>query len=343
MRLTKELFLKIMRLEESTSKVVMPYQHLDRKVKTCMSHIKTVVYEDQTIEEALKSLREKNISEKVIYFYVVDHDYHLKGLVSTRDLLLKGLETRISSILQQNLIVLNQNQTVKEAMEMMEIQRLLALPVVDDDHKLLGVIDVGVYLEEAVDVANTKKRVQIFQLLGIILEEGKQFSVFHNYKLRMPWIFCNMIGGVACAFISHVYAPVLEKALILAMFIPLVLSLSESISMQSMTQSMSQIQSTFSLKQIFKQSKLYFLLALTCSLVIGFVALLWGEGNTPPFIIGSGILISIVISASIGAIIPFGLHRARLDPKVAAGPVVLMLADIVTTILYFSIAKLILF
>ncbi|NBO24084.1 MAG: magnesium transporter [Chlamydiae bacterium] len=321
----------------------MPFQHLDRKVKTCMTQVKTVVFEDQTIEEALKVLRDKHISEKVIYFYVVDRNQQLKGLVTTRDLLLKDQETVIGSIVQPNVIVLNQDQTVKEAMELMEVQRLLALPVVDDKNRLLGAIDVGVYLEEAVDVANTKKRVQIFQLLGIILEEGKHFSVMRSYRTRMPWIFCNMIGGVACAIISHMYADVMAKALILAMFIPLVLSLSESISMQSMTQSLSMVHSRLNIWQVIKQSKLYVLLAVTCSLIIGSIALMWEDGIKPAFVIGIGILISIVITATIGGIVPFILHRGKLDPKVAAGPVVLMIADIVTTLIYFSIASAVLF
>jgi magnesium transporter len=321
----------------------MTYQHLDRKVKTCMTQIKTVVYEDQTIEEALKTLRDKHISEKVLYFYVVDREYKLKGIVTTRDLLLKELETLISTITHHNVIVLNQDQTVKEAMQIMEVQRLLALPVVDDQNRLIGAVDVGVYLEEAVDVANTKKRVQIFQMLGIILEEGKQFSVLQSYRSRMPWIFCNMFGGIACAFISNMYSSVLERALILAMFIPLVLSLSESISMQSMTQSLSQITNKMTLMQMFKQSKLYLLLAVTCSTLIGSVALLWKDGHLPAVVIAIGILFSIVISATIGGVIPFVLHKAKLDPKVAAGPVVLMMADIITTIIYLSLAKSLLF
>ena len=321
----------------------MPYQHLDRKVKTCMTQVKTLVYEHQTIEEALKNLREKHITEKVLYFYVVDENHYLKGLVATRDLLLKDSATVISTITQPNVIVLHQDQTIKEAMELMEIQRLLALPVVDSQNKLLGAVDVGVYLEEAVDVANTKKRVQIFQMLGIILEEGRTFSVLKSYKSRMPWIFCNMVGGTACAFISHVYENVMQKALILAMFIPLVLSLSESISMQSMTQSLNQVQSRLSIWQLLKQSKLYLLLAFTCSVIIGLIAILWNDGISPAIIIASGILISIVISASIGAMMPFILHRAKLDPKVAAGPVVLMIVDVITTLVYFSIAKVVLF
>jgi magnesium transporter len=321
----------------------MTEHHLDRKVKACMTQVKTVVYEDETIDDALKHLREKHISDKILYFYVVDRNYHLKGIVTTRDLLLKELDTLISTITIPSIIFLNPEQTLKEAMELMEVQRLLALPVVDESKKLLGIIDVGVYLEEAVDVANTKKRVQIFQMLGFILEEGKPFSIMKNYKIRMPWIFCNMFGGIACAFISNIYEAVLQKALILAMFIPLVLSLSESISMQSMTQSLSQISSKLSKSQIFKQLKLYLLLAATCSIVVGSIAILWKDGTKPAGVIAVGILVSIVLSAIVGAMVPFLLHKGKLDPKVAAGPVVLMMADIMTTIIYLSIAKVVLF
>jgi magnesium transporter len=308
-----------------------------------MTQIKTIIHEDETIEEALKILREKHISEKVLYFYVVDHEEKLKGLVSTRDLLLKDPSTKISLITQRHVISLNQDQTVQEAMEIMETQRLLALPIVDSENHILGSIDVSIYIEESMDVANTKKRVQIFQMLGMIIEEGRHAPLLKSYRVRMPWIFCNMFGGVACAFISNIYEAVMQKALILAMFIPLVLSLSESISMQAMTQTLSQNQAKLNFKQIFSQSKLYALLAVTCSLIIGAISIFWGDGLRPPFIIGTGILTSIVISATVGATIPFLLRRAKLDPKVAAGPVVLMFADIVTTIIYFSIAKAVLF
>ncbi|MCF7852263.1 MAG: magnesium transporter [Simkaniaceae bacterium] len=317
----------------------MTYEHLDRKVKSCMTPLKTVVLEHQTIDEAIAVLRNKDIYEKVLYFYVIDEEGRLKGLVSTRNLLLKKSNTKIADITEPHVIALNENQTVHEAMEVMETQRLLALPVVDEHNRLVGSIDVGVYIEESVDVAHAKKRLQIFQMLGVIIEEGRPFSTLYTYRNRMPWILCTIIGGLSCAAISRIFENILQQIIILAMFIPLVLSLSESISMQSMTQSLNQTNLKFNLKGLLKQCKLYVLLSVTCSVIVGSLSIFWGDGYEPAIIISGGILISIVISALIGAAIPFALHRLKLDPKVAAGPVVLMLADVVTTTIYFLIAS----
>ncbi len=316
----------------------MTYEHLDRKVKHSMTPVRTIVSEDQTIDEAITILREKNICEKVLYFYVVDHDNHLKGLVSTRDLLLKKPTTRIRDITETHFIALRQNQTIQEAMEVMETHRLLALPVLDDESRLIGVVDVGVYIEESADVAHTKKRLQIFQMLGMIIEEGRGFSPIKAYKQRMPWILCTILGGLSCAGIAWIFESVLQEVIILAMFIPLVLALSESISMQSMTQSLSQSSMKLNILTLLKQCRLYVLLSITCASIVGLISFVWGDGYYPPIIIFSGIFISIIGSALIGAVVPFALHRAKLDPKVAAGPLVLMLADSLTTTVYFLIA-----
>jgi len=256
---------------------------------------------------------------------------------------LKKSDTIISHITEPHVITLNEEQTVQEAMELMETQRLLALPVVDSHNKLVGSIDVSVYIEESVDVAHARKRLQIFQMLGVIIEEGRPYSTLHTYKTRMPWIFCTIIGGLSCAAISRIFEHVLQQVIILAMFIPLVLSLSESISMQAMSQGIAQSNMKISIKSIFIQCKLYALLALTSSLVVGVVSIFWGDGFKPAIIISSGIFISIIISATLGAAIPYALHKRKLDPKVAAGPVVLMFADVLTTTIYFLIASTVLY
>lgn len=321
----------------------MSMKNLHRKVKHYVSELHTIVHSDQTIAQALEELRSREIHDKILYFYVVDDENHLVGVISARDLLLRPQHMSITEVMDKNVITLNEEQNLAEAMALLETQHLLALPVLDKDKKLLGVIDVGHYLEESVDVANTKQRLQIFQMLGFFLDEGKKPSVWKSYRTRMPWIFCNMFGGLACAVISRIYEPVLSNVIILAMFIPLVLSLSESISMQSMTQSLSLLPNSKFLNEHpikigFRQWKLFCLLAITCGLVVGGASILWGDGVGPAVTICFAIMISVVLTAFIGAFVPVLLHTRRLDPKFASGPIVLMSADIFTTLIYLSLA-----
>jgi len=321
----------------------MSKQDLSRSVVDFVNPVQTVVTPTQTIEEALTTIREKDIHEKIVYFYVIDDEGKLVGVVPTRRLLLRSPKTTIAEIMDTKVIALLSTQSLREAMHVFETHHLLALPVVDEDQHFLGVVDVQLYLEESVDVINQRRRGDIFQMLGVTIEDGKRVTPWKSYRMRMPWIFCNMIGGLTCAVISKAFEVVLSQVIVLAMFIPLILSLSESISMQSMTLSMQIVQRRhqsmrYLRKLVVREWKTLSLLAMTCSVIVGSLSLFWGDGMGPASIILSGILISIIITGLIGAIVPIVLHIREWDPKVAAGPIVLTCADVITTSIYLSLA-----
>ena len=247
--------------------------------------------------------------------------------------------------METSLVVLSGEQTLQEAMEFFESHHLLALPVVDENRHLLGVIDVEFYLEEKVDVANARRRSDIFQMIGIYVEEGKKPTPWKGYQSRMPWIFCSMFGGFSCALISRAFELVLAKVLLLAMFIPLLLTLSESISMQSMTESIQLIKRKschmrYVLLSLIREWQTVAFLAVSSGLIVGAVSLFWGDGILPSLTIGFGVMISVYLSAMIGSTIPILLHTKKWNPHVAAGPVVLMFADVVTTFIYLALATL---
>lgn len=322
----------------------MPLNDLQQKVGAFVSPVKTTLWVDHTVDDALAHIRKNHIDDQIFYLYVVDRDMCLKGVVSTRNLLLSPADQKIQSILEDRIVSISTTHSLKEAKEMLAQHRLLALPVVDEKNCFLGIIDIQLYLDEIVDVGKAKRNSNdLFQVLGINFEEGESQSTWRSYRTRMPWIFCNMIGGTACAIISRVYEIVLLEVILLAMFIPLVLTLSESISMQSMSYSIQLIHRpklSFRrmLFQVIRETKMVSLLALTSGLIVGALSLLWGDGWRPPIAIGAGIIISVTISGAIGAAIPLILHARKLDPKVAAGPVVLMLADVITTAIYLGLS-----
>jgi magnesium transporter len=315
-----------------------------RKVGDFISPIQTTILINQTVREALERIRQLKLTKKIFYFYVIDQENHLKGVVSTRSLLLSSPEKKIHEIYEEHIISISADHSLQEAMQILTEHRLLAVPVVDFDGRLLGIIDIQLYLDEAVDVVQARRSsTDLFQVMGLKLEERKGITVWQIYRSRMPWIFCNMIGGFACAIISRAFEVVLLKVIILAMFIPLVLTLSESISMQSMTYSLQllhrpKISSRRVLYRVFTEWRMVLLLAITCGCIVGGVSLAWGQGWHPALSIGIGILFSVTISGTIGASIPLLLHMWKLDPKVAAGPVVLMFADVITTAIYLGLS-----
>lgn len=319
---------------------------LHRRVGDFVYPIETVIHNDHSVEEALAEIRRHSLEEKIFYFYVLDKDQKLKGVVSTRNLLLSPLTQQVCEIVETHVVSISNEQSLQDAVELLSRHRLLALPVVDKENRFLGIIDIQLYLDEAIDLGKARRSsTDLFQVLGLTVEEGKTRSLWGTYKIRMPWIFCNMFGGISCAVISRVFEVVLLEVILLAMFIPLVLSLSESISMQSMTYSLqlthrAKISGRRILKRLTDEWKMGLLLALTSSFVIGALSLCWRQGMNPALVIGAGILISVTLSALAGAAIPLILHSRKLDPKVAAGPVVLMFVDILSTAIYLGIGTL---
>jgi len=315
---------------------------LDREVSQFVTEVSTILHIEETVANALRRLRESKVSDKIIYFYVVDENHHLKGIVSTRDLLLATPDTMVADITERSIIKLSTHDTLKQALETFARHRLLALPVIDQVGKLTGVVDVELYMEGSFNAGDSAHRRDVFQLLGLTIEE--KTSTWRGYKLRMPWLLCNMVGGFACAIISRIQEAVISKYLVLAMFIPLVLTLSESVSMQSMTQSLQFLRKSrpsfkYALYKILREWKTVALLSLTAGLVVGSISLLWQEGPHPSTIIGIGIFVSVILSSAFGIMIPIFLHAFRLDPKVASGPVVLMFADVLTTLFYLTLAS----
>lgn len=316
---------------------------LDKPVDGRAKKVETLLTIHQTVDEAIHHIRRVHILDKnIFYFYVVDDHQRLLGFVSTRDLIVSSPDTPIATLLNTKIKALQSHHTMREGLLLMKKFHLLALPVVQDG-RFIGVIDMQNYFDESLELDTSRKRDQVFQTLGFIVDDDENQSTWKKYLTRAPWMLCNMVGGILCAVISNFYQIILLKAIVLAMFIPLVLSLSESIAMQSMTQSMHEIGRHLHFwkklgSYLGKESKLFILVAISCGILIGSLAILWGDGWGPAAVIGAGITISVIVSAIIGVLIPFGLKSIKLDPKIASGPIVLMLVDAITTSIYLSLA-----
>lgn len=317
----------------------MPHNDLSKEVKEYLSTVDTILFLDDTIEQGLFKLRQKKTIDNTVYFYVVDGSYNLVGVVPSRKLLLTEPTMLISDIMHKDLVQIKENDSLGKALELFEKHQLLALPVVNDHGRLVGSINVKSYVDE-----KTYLQKDLFQALGYTLEESKKKTLWGHYLTRMPWLFCNMFSGIICAIISRIHQEVLSEFLLFAFFIPLVLTLSESVSMQSMTQSLHFLKSPrlswfTSFKKILSETRIVILIAISSGIIIGLVSLLWKDGPLPSLTIGIGITLSVIASSLFGISMPLLFHRLRLDPKIASGPVVLMVADILTTLFYLSLAS----
>ena len=313
-------------------------------IEIYVKSVETVLQAESTIQEALELIRKKSFEETIRYFYVVDAYNKLVGILPTRKFLLTHPSTKLSEVMDRDFVTINPSSTIEHAMKLFIDHQLLALPVVDFHGGFMGIIDVYFCIEDLKSNEPENVEQDVFQMVGISLEQNRRRSTLNGYKNRMPWLLFNIMGGVICASISDHFEGVLSGFLVLAFFIPLVLGLSESVSMQAMSLSVYALQSNS--KQIFKnlfvrgfhEIKISSLLAFTCGLLVAVCSLFFYSGFRPAFSIGISILISISCSALFGALFPILLHGLRLDPRVASGPIVLMAADVLTTFVYLALS-----
>jgi magnesium transporter len=317
--------------------------NLSEPVARHLNPAQTTVRADQTIGEALASLRGRDIEQHITYFYVLDDTDRLSGVVSTRRLLLEPPERHIRDVMENTVVSLPHDMTLEDALEFFALHRLLAFPVVDRENKLLGMIDVQLYAEEVFDLAQAHRMSDLYQFVGLSVEQARQPGPVAGFQMRMPWLMCNMAGGIACAVIAFIFQETLAAIIVLAMFIPLVLTLSESISMQAMTLSLQFLHRPgvawgAVVRRFDVEWRTAMLLGLVSGAVVGVLSLFWAAGVLTAGVLALSILASMVVSAMAGLSIPVLLHALRLDPRIASGPVVLMLADVATTLVYLGLA-----
>ena len=229
-------------------------------------------------------------------------------------------------------------------MSFFTLHRLLAFPVVDENRRILGVVDVELYTTQLGELDRSERNEYLFQLIGVHLTEVQQASPVVAFRSRFPWLLCNIGGGILAAFLSGIFEGELQKAVALALFIPVVLALAESVSIQSVSLALQVLQGQHpTWASILKRLRIEFLLGsllgLACGLLVAAVAFIWlGQASVVLSILG-GIVGGVTISAVIGVAVPNLLHRLKLDPQVAAGPIALAASDMLTLLIYFNLAR----
>jgi magnesium transporter len=300
----------------------------------------------QTVGEALDELRRHPPKGRIIYFYVVDEEGRLQGVVPTRRLILSPREQPLADIMVRRVVTLPAEATVENACEFFIQHRLLALPVVDAEKRILGVVDMELYTDELGQLGEASKGEDLFQLLGVKMTTAIQHSPLLAFRHRAPWLCCNLAAGILAAFLSGIFDDELKRVVTLAFFIPVVLNLAESVSSQSVSLALQWLHGTplrgaALLGRLRDEMTTGFLLGLSSSLVLALVALLWlgkGQMRVALCLLG-GITGGVAAAAVLGIAIPTVLRWLRLEPRVAAGPIALAGADIVTILLYFNLAR----
>jgi len=266
-------------------------------------------------------------------------------------LLTAALETPLCRIMVPRVVAIPATATVLDACEFFVLYKFLAFPVVDEQRRVIGIIDANLFAEEILEAGDSEDRhrsaapvsAEFFEALGFRIEEIRGASPWRVFRFRFPWLLVTVTGGTVSAILAGFFEATLTRSLVLAFFLTMVLGLNESVSAQSMSVTIHALRSaTVSwrwLSTAFRREvATAILLGVACGLIVGIIAWVWRHDIRAAFVIGGSIALSLVTACALGLGVPSLLHRLKLDPKIAAGPVTLAVADFVALVIYFTTA-----
>ena len=312
-----------------------------------LNHIQSdfeLLRQEWTVHETIEHLRNLNVGEKIVYFYVVGENNRLVGVVPTRKLLLSAADQKLVDIMSRRVVAMPKTATVFDACEFFVLHKFFALPVVDENREVLGVVDISLVTEEVLEGTEQQETEDVFEVLGFHLAQTRNASPVKAARFRFPWLIVTILSGTSCAVVSGLFENTLKEMIVLAFFMPLVLGLGESVSMQSMALAFQALRINrptvlWYIQALRRESGTALLLGLVCSFIVTLIVWAWHREPCQALAIGASILFSLLNACMLGLSIPSLLHAYKLDPKIAAGPITLALSDIGTLLFYLGTAS----
>ena len=300
------------------------------------------LHEGTTSGNAIKTLQDQEDAEMVFYLYVTDDDDRLVGVVSLRALATTPSDTKLKDIMIKRVHSVRPETDQEEVARVVAQYNFLAVPIIDPDERLLGIVTV----DDVVDVIREEATEDFLQMAGA----GKDRDIllkssWENARARLPWLFASWIGGIIAASLIGAFEHMLESIIVLAAFIPVIIGMGGNIGTQSSTIivrgiATGRVDVGGELKLILKEMRVGLILGVLYGLLLGFFADFSFEDapSNLGIVVGLSICASMLLAATIGTVTPLILRKLDIDPAVATGPFVTTSIDILGVLFYFVIA-----
>ena len=303
---------------------------------------------DMTVEEALLRIRRVAIDKETIYTcYVTDKDKRLAGIVTAKDLLISDPETPLSEIMDENVIFVHTHDDKEEVAMKLEKYDFLAMPVVDNESRLVGIVTI----DDALDVLIEESEEDFAKMAAITPTETPYLKtdVFSIWKSRIPWLLILMISSTISSAILTGFESALPAVLVL--FVPMIMGTGGNSGGQSsvtVTRSISlgEVEFPDIFRVFWKELRIGIMCAVTLGVVTFFKVwlidglLLANDAVTltVSLTVALSLALTIIVAKIIGATLPLLAKRIGLDPAVMASPLITTLVDAISLIVYFFVA-----
>ena len=287
---------------------------------------------DNTIQDVLddmKTNRQQYIDYHVLYFYVVDDENKLVGVLRMHDLLFPAPNTLLTEVMISKPHSVTHNATLKELQDFFEEYHLFGVPVVDEQRKLLGIVLPNA-IEEAVNKRKTKTFLRLSGIIGG--EEFRTMPLLSRSGRRLSWLSLNIVLNIIAASIIAIYQDTLAAAITLAVFLPMVSDMSGCSGNQAVAVSMRELSlGLVRPGELFwvlaKEAKIGIINGLVLGILLGGVAFLWKSNPYLGFVVGGALAANTLVSVTLGGMLPLILKRFKLDPALVSSPLLTTVTD----------------
>ncbi len=309
------------------------------------------VKRDMTVAQATVYLRENAPdAETVYYVYVTDEDERLVGIISLRQLIVTAPWVTIGDVMQQPVISVHVATDQEEVARVVSKYDLLAVPVVDDDERLVGIITV----DDVIDVIEEEATEDMLRFAGMTEEEFEHYeesfakSVYYSVRARLPWLIITIFGGLLSAFVISGFQGALAADQTLALFMPLLAGMGGNVGTQSSTLTvryiaLNDIKGGMVWRTLIQEVIVGFVVGLVCAAIIGVLSYVMRGRYLLSLIVAVAMWANIITAATIGTIVPLIFKRIGVDPAVASAPFITTTIDITGLSIYFTLATALMF
>lgn len=332
-------FLTIM--DKSEAEEIKHLLHYEEKTAGSIMTTEFVALDQRkTVKQTLKQLKvEAPDAETIYYLYVVDGDRHLVGVVSLRDLIVAEDATIVGDIMNENVVSVSAAKDQEEVAYMFRDYDFLAVPVVDFQNHLLGIITV----DDILDVIDEEAS-EDYSKFAAVGDQGKpEDSPFKAAKKRLPWLIILLFLGMMTASLIDMFEETIEKVAILAIFIPVIAGMSGNTGTQSLAVAVRGLATGDygkggKLKFMLKEAGTGLITGSVCGIVIMAVIFLWKGTFFLGLLVGFAIFVTLTIATMSGSLIPIIMDKMKVDPAVASGPFITTINDLISVSIYFGLA-----
>ena len=320
--------IELMRRQES-GEVENLLEYAEETAGRIMNPTVFALSEDQTAGEAIQALQGSREVEMVFYLYVVDERRHLVGVVSLRRLLLVAPETPLQRIMTTDLISARVDTDQEEVAQHVANYNLLAIPVVDEENKLAGIITV----DDVIDIIKDEATEDIYRLAGVSGDEHVFTPARESVRKRLPWLAVNLVTATLAAFVVRSFQATIDEVVVLAVFMTIVASMGGNAATQALTVivrgiALGELTWGNSRQAVIKEALVGLSNGLALGAVGAVIAWLMSGSIYLGLILGLAMVINLLVAAIAATMIPIALRALKIDPALASAVFITTLTDV---------------